>query len=278
MTKSKIALIIVGVILLIAIISTSAYLITVRASSKKYNLTKLKADSLPEPVEANEDGFVQLSDLNMHYVRYGEGSQALILIHGNGGSCESLKEAASYLASVYTVYCIDSRCHGKSEDTDVITYDLMAKDVKEFIAAKNLNAPFIMGHSDGGMVALTLASLYPEVPKAVISCGSNSKPETFKFYFTWGVKIKNLFKPDKLNELMLTLPDFNPEFLSRISVPTYIVAGEYDIMPLSDTVYIHNNVKNSEIVILKGENHSSYMSQNGKKAYTLAMSFFPKYE
>lgn len=273
MNKWKIALSITVVILVIAGIGIGTWLGVVRSKSKKYNLITLHVENLPEQQTATEDGYVQLSDLKMHYVKYGDGKYPLILIHGNGGSSESLKEAATYLANDYTVYCIDSRCQGKSENPDVISYDLMAKDVKEFIEAENLVKPYVMGHSDGGMVALTLASAYPDVPGAIISCGSNSRPETFKAYFTIGVKIKNAFKHDKLNDLMLTLPDFNKEFLSKITAPTYIVAGEHDIMPLSDTVYIHENIKNSKIAIIKGANHSSYMSQNGKKAYILAKGF-----
>ena len=212
----------------------------------------------------------------MHFVKYGEGEKTVILLHGNGGSAKSLSEAAAYLANEYTVYCLESRCHGQSSDPGVITYDLMAKDVYEFINAKGLVKPFVMGHSDGGMVALAAASHYPDLLGAVISCGSNSNPATLKSFFRTKVKINNAFKKDKLNDLMLTLPDFTPEFLGRITAPVLVVAGEFDIMPLSDTVYIHDNIANSEIAIVKMANHSSYMSHDGKQAYALAHDYFSK--
>ena len=238
---------------------------------QKYNAIELDTSAVPAPVEEpSEDSFIQLSQVKMHYRIYGNGKTPLVLIHGNGGSVNSLKEAASYLANDYTVYLPESRCHGQSSDPGEISYELMATDLKEFIEAMGLEKPVIMGHSDGGINAITLAAMYPDIPGAIISTGANSHPKTFKLYFPLGVAVKNLFKPDKLNDMMLTLPDFTPEYLSRITCPAYIVGGQFDIMWISDTVYIHENIKGSDMAIVKGASHSTYMSQDGKKAYVLA--------
>ena len=151
----------------------------------------------------------------------------------------------------------------------------MAKDIKEFCEALGIENPYIMGHSDGGINALTLAYTYPDLPGAVISCGANSKPETFKPYFTIGVKVLDFFRPSILNDMMLTLPQMNAELLSQITCPTYIVAGENDIMWLSDTAFLYVSTQPySEIAIIKNANHSSYISQDGKQAYVLAKDYF----
>lgn len=237
----------------------------------RYNAQTLTVGELPTPVEAPEtDAYIQLSEVNMHYRIYGTGKPPLLLIHGNGGSVKSLQEAAAYLANDFIVYLPESRCHGSSSDPGEISYQLMAKDLKEFIEAMGLEKPVIMGHSDGAINAITLAAEYPDLPGAIIACGANSHPRTFKPYFPLGVAIKNLFHKDKLNDMMLTLPDFTPEYLSRITCPAYIVSGQFDIMWNSDTVYLAGNIPGSDMTILRGETHSSYMSQNGEKAYTLA--------
>ena len=274
MKKKTVVLLVCFLIILLAAVGAGVYFIVVRNQSKNYNLVRLREEDLPQKAEKCEDGTVELSDMTMHYVRYGVGEQPVVLIHGNGGSCESLKELAQYLASDYSVYCIDSRCQGHSSDPGVITYDLMAKDVYEFIGAKLTKKPYVLGHSDGAIVALSLAANYPDSLAACVSCGANSHPKTFKFYFTAGVWIKNLFQKDKLNDLMLTLPDFTPDFLSRITAPTYVVAGEYDIMPLSDTVYLHEHIAGSRIAVVKGADHSSYISRHGGRIYQLAKAFF----
>lgn len=275
MKKSKKVIAAVGCVAVVAALAFGAWRITVRQQSKNYNLITLDTSSVPFPVAGPlmEDD-VQLSEVKMHYAVYGEKGKPLILIHGNAGSKQSLAEAARYLANDYKVYVPESRCHGESSDPGEISYDLMAKDIKEFCQALKIEKPYIMGHSDGGITALTLAYTYPDLPGAVISCGANSVPETFKPYFTFWVKLSNLKSPDKLNDMMLTLPQMNKELLSKITCPTYIVAGEHDIMWLRDTAFIYESIlPHSKVSIIKDADHSSYISQDGKQAYVLARSY-----
>ena len=264
-----------GCVVLTAVVSLGIWQIYVRNESKKYNLITLDTSSLPNPVsKAEDEGYIQLSEVKMHYEIYGKKGYPLILVHGNGGSLDSLREAATYLANDYKVYLIESRCHGKSSDPGEISYDLMAKDIKEFCEKMKLHKPYLMGHSDGGINALTVAYTYPDLLGGFISCGANTTPKTFKPYFPLGVWVLNKVKPDKLNDMMLTLPQMNKELLSKITCPAYIVAGEYDIMWLADSVFIHECIRGSKIAVIKGANHSSYISQNGKEAYVLAKEFF----
>lgn len=276
MKKGKKLLIVAGCVVLVTAIGVTGWKIAVRQASKDYNLITLDTSSVPSPAEGplKEDD-VHLSEVKMHYAVYGEEGHPLILIHGNGGDKNSLAEAASYLANDYKVYVPESRCHGQSSDPGVISYDLMAKDIKEFCEALGIEKPYVMGHSDGGINALTLAYTYPDLPGAIISCGANSVPEEFKPYFTIGVKLMDLFRPDKLNDMMLTLPQMNEELLSKITCPTYIVAGENDIMWLRDTAFLYESTQPySKVAIIKGANHSSYISQDGKQAYVLAKEYF----
>lgn len=265
----------VGCVALSAVVGLGVWQIYVRQQLKNYNLITLDTANVPEPFSGTvEEADVELSEMTMHYAVYGEKGHDLILVHGNGGSKKSLEEAALYLANNYKVYVIESRCHGQSSDPGEISYDLMAKDIKEFCDKMKLNKPYLMGHSDGGINALTVAYTYPDLLGGFVSCGANSVPETFKPYFPLGVRVLNLIKPDKLNDMMLTLPQIDAEKLSKITCPAFIVAGEYDIMWLSDTVFIHENIKDSKVAIIKGANHSSYISQDGKQAYVLAHEFF----
>ncbi len=279
MKKSKNALKIIGSVALAVVLGAGVWQFVVHEQSKKYNIITLDTSNVPSPVTSpiKEDD-IQLSEIKMHYSVYGDKKYPLILVHGNGGSQNSLKEAATYLANDYTVYVIESRCHGQSSDPGIISYDLMAKDIKEFIEKMGLEKPYLMGHSDGGINALTVAYTYPDLLGGFISCGANTTPDTFKPYFTIGVKVNELFNPNKLNDMMLTLPHINEELLSKITCPAYIVAGEFDIMWLSDSAFIHKSIKNSKIAIIKGGNHSSYISQDGKQAYVLAHDFFSSIE
>lgn len=244
---------------------------------QKYNAITLDMSNLPSPVVGpRTDDFVQLEEVRMHYQVFGEGKTPLILIHGNGGSVQSLQEAARYLANDYTVYLPESRCHGKSSDPGEISYALMAKDYAQFIKAMKMEKPLIVGHSDGAINAIQLAADYPDLPGAIVACGANSNPATFKPYFPLGVAVKNLFAPDKLNDMMLTLPDFTPEYLAQVTCPAYIVSGQFDIMWLTDTVYLHENIAGSDLAVIRRATHSSYMSQDGRQTYVLARTWFDK--
>ena len=273
--KMKTVLKAVGCVAVAVAVGTGIFKGYVRVQSQKYNMITLDTSSLPEPVkEPSYEGDVQLSEVKMHYAVYGEKGHDLILVHGNGGSMDSLKEGAQYLANDYKVYVIESRCHGQSSDPGEISYDLMAKDIKEFCEEMKLTKPYLVGHSDGGINALTVAYTYPDLLGGFISCGANTTPDTFKPYFTIGVKVLDTFRPDKLNDMMLTLPQMNGELLGKITCPSYIVAGENDIMWLSDTVFIHESIKDSKVAIIKDANHSSYISQDGKQLYVLTKDFF----
>lgn len=241
----------------------------IRLNPEKYNYSVATITDLPEKTtEPSEDGFAGLSQMKMHYEVYGSSGRPMILIHGNGGNANSLRHIAEFFGGEYTVYLIESRCHGQSTDTDVITYDLMADDVAEFITKLQLDKPVIMGHSDGAIVALSLASRHPELPGCVISCGANSRPESAWFQFRFWVHWENLLEKDKLNDLMLSGPDFTEEFLGKITCPVYVVSGEKDLMPVADTYYMYENIPNADITVFKGEDHGSYL--DGGKGYTLA--------
>ena len=249
----------------------ASHFIIVRAWSIKYNLTTLLERELPPVQEAIKDDFVQLSEVKMHYVQYGQKEQSVILVHGNRGSSNSLKELASYLANDYSVYCIDSRCHGESSDPGILSYDLMAKDVYEFINAKGLTNPYFVGHSDGGIIGIILSANYPNAIKANIACGANSKPKGLKNNYLRTCK-RN--KDNKYYKLMLDEPNLTKDILSKIKTPTYIVAGEYDVIRLSDTIFLHKNIPDSRIAIIKNNGHSTYISKNGKLIYHLAYDYF----
>lgn len=244
---------------------------------QQYNAITLDTSGLPSPVaQPRTDAFVQLEDVKMHYQIWGDGPTPLILIHGNGGDVRSLREAAQYVANDFTVYLPESRCHGESSDPGEISYALMAKDYAQFIEKMGLQKPLIMGHSDGGINAIQIAADYPDLPGAIIACGANSRPDKFKPYFPFGVAVKNLFLPDKLNDMMLTLPDFTPDYLAQITCPAYIVSGQYDILWLTDTVYLHENIPGSDMAVVRRATHSSYLSQNGRQAYVLAKTWFDR--
>lgn len=99
---------------------------------------------------------------------YGTDGAPLIILHGLFGSARNWAGISKHLAKTHRVYTLDLRNHGSSGQTSSMTYSEMAADVAEFLHARNISAPIVMGHSMGGKVAMQLALEDPDVLKGLL--------------------------------------------------------------------------------------------------------------
>ena len=96
---------------------------------------------------------INVNNVNLYYEVYGDGDP-IMLLHGNSETHEIFDKLIEKLKDKYKVYAIDSRCHGKSEDTKIISYELMRDDVICFIKKLNISKPILYGFSDGGNIGV----------------------------------------------------------------------------------------------------------------------------
>jgi pimeloyl-ACP methyl ester carboxylesterase len=89
----------------------------------------------------------------------GEGPP-LVILHGLFGSARNWRTIAERLADRYHVYAVDLRNHGESGHADTMTFSEMIDDLREFLDARGLDRPAILGHSVGGKIAMLFALLY----------------------------------------------------------------------------------------------------------------------
>ncbi len=95
--------------------------------------------------------------MELHSTILGEGKPFLIL-HGFLGMSDNWKTLGKQFAKDgFQVHLIDQRNHGKSPHSDDFSYELMAKDIKEYCDAKNLKSIILLGHSMGGKTAMLAA-------------------------------------------------------------------------------------------------------------------------
>jgi len=110
-----------------------------------------------------------VNGLRLHYTRTGGDKPPLILAHGfsDDGSCWN--PVAEALESDYDIIMPDVRGHGFSEAPERgYTIKEQVEDLKELINALGLHKPLMLGHSMGALTTLTLAGLYPDIPKAIL--------------------------------------------------------------------------------------------------------------
>ena len=218
----------------------------------------------------------EVNGININYEKTGKGEQSIILLHGNGEDHTMFFELSQLLAKDFTVYALDSRGHGESDPVDHLTYDEMAEDVVSFIKKKKIKHPILYGFSDGGILGLLIAIRHPGLISKLIISGANLKPTGLKNWFLRQCELDYEANHSPLIELMLNNPNISHEELHTIHIPTLILAGEDDLVKEAHTESIHRNIENSQMQILAGEGHDTYVIHNPKLYDIIAPFLFKK--
>jgi pimeloyl-ACP methyl ester carboxylesterase len=96
----------------------------------------------------------------LSYTSRGEG-RPLVVLHGLFGSGKNWQSHTRQFADRFEVINVDLRNHGQSFHADEMNYPAMAADVAQLLQGLGLRDCYILGHSMGGKVAMTLAVKYP---------------------------------------------------------------------------------------------------------------------
>lgn len=206
---------------------------------------------------------IKVNNIELYYEKYGTG-KPIILIHGNQESHEIFDKLIEKLKNNYEIYAIDSRCHGKSDNPKEISYNLMSNDIIQFIKKLNIEKPILYGFSDGGIIGLLVAIKETELLSNLIISGANISPNVLSPAFTIISRIMYFFTRNKYIKMMLNEPNISLEELQNIKIPVHVLAGEKDIIKFEHSKLIADNIKNSTLEIVKGENHESYIIHSEK--------------
>lgn len=206
-----------------------------------------------------------MSDIQLHYFEQGQG-QPLILLHGNGESCNYFEHQIPFFSKNYRVIAIDTRGHGKSPRGEKpFTIKQFAEDLRSFMDEKGMEKAILLGFSDGGNIALTFALKYPDRVEKMVVDGANLFPSGVKPLYQWpieiGYRIAKLFakKSEKAKQnadmlgLMANEPHIEPSELASLMMPVLVVAGNKDMIKESHTRLIYESLPNAQLTILEGD-------------------------
>lgn len=119
------------------------------------------------------DQFVDIGGLRTRFWQVGAG-EAVILIHGLGGSVEQWSANVDVLSRTYRVFCLDMIGCGKTDKPASSDYSIesLARFMDLFITAKGIETFSLVGLSMGGGVCLRYALDYPAKVTNLILVGS----------------------------------------------------------------------------------------------------------
>ncbi|MCX6068353.1 MAG: alpha/beta hydrolase [Chloroflexi bacterium] len=122
---------------------------------------------------------IEINGAHIYYQVYGDdhaGRVPILLIHGSTITGElDWAQIAPLLARDYKVYVPDCRGHGKSTNPGgKYSFRQMAADNAAFIRALGYERMHIIGHSNGGNVALVTLLEHPEVTQTAIPQAANA--------------------------------------------------------------------------------------------------------
>ena len=113
----------------------------------------------PFPMPGWASGTCRANGTDVHYLRTGGDKPPVVLLHGLTADGACWTPLARALESDYDVVMPDARGHGSSGAPDGgYRYDDLAADAVGFVDALGLRAPFLLGHSMGGMTAAVVAA------------------------------------------------------------------------------------------------------------------------
>ena len=116
----------------------------------------------------------------INYICKNKGENAIVFLHGWGGSIASFSSLSEQLDNFSTKHIlIDFPPFGKSEEPKEVwtLYDYV-ECIKMILDAENVKKVIFVAHSFGGRVAICFANLYTnKVQKMIITGGAGIKPK-----------------------------------------------------------------------------------------------------
>ncbi|MBR2809301.1 MAG: alpha/beta hydrolase [Erysipelotrichaceae bacterium] len=263
-----------------------------------------------------KNGSVSIAETEMYYVAFGSGDKKLVVLPGLSDGLATVKGKALVLAPSYTSFFRDYTVYmfsRKNRMPEGYTIEDMADDQVTVMKSLGIDKASIMGVSQGGMIAQSIAIDHPEmVEKLILVVTAPYANEVAKSAVeTWIIMAKSgdhaalmrdsaqkmysgayLKKNRKLIPLLakITKPKDYDRFLKnahailsfnvrddlhKIKAPTLIIAGSEDHTVGSDAAYeLNKGILNSELFVYEGLGHGLY--EEAKEFYDRVLAFCKK--
>ena len=129
---------------------------------------------------ANSEGQSRYTSLNatrIHYLNYGKGPEALVLIHGWTCNLDNWRDQIPDFEKRSRVIAIDLPGHGQSDKPQIAyTMDLFARAVDAVLRDAGVKRAVLVGHSMGTPIARQFYRIYPKKTLAIVIVDGALRP------------------------------------------------------------------------------------------------------
>ncbi len=223
--------------------------------------------------------YIQIGEVKTWYEQEGSG-EPLVLLHGGMATNGLWAPQMPDFAARFRLVAPERRGHGHTPDVaGPLSYDVMAADTIGFLETVVGGPAHLVGFSDGGIVALVVAMMRPELVHKVVAISahfdtSGIVPEATAMMASWTAASDEVamlrvayeaVSPDgprhwpvvfaKFLEMAATQPTISIEELGAISAPTLVLAGDDDMIRLEHTAELSRAVPNSQLGLVPGTSH-----------------------
>jgi proline iminopeptidase len=194
------------------------------------NLSSAFADTSDQKLTVGSHD-AKLADVSLHYEVTGQGPLVFVTSPGWGIGSLYLQRGLATLESSFTVIFVDTRGSGESSrpaDNRQMSMATMADDIDRLRDYLGLDSINLIGHSNGGTIALDYAERYPQRLKKVVLIDTEvlddrDNEATERYLTLWGNDPKFKSSVAALHHTLATVYNTDEEFstsLARI-LPLY---------------------------------------------------------
>ena len=233
--------------------------------------------------------FIEINGAKIFYETFGEDKPnraPVVLIHGSPNTGQyDWNLVAPLLAREYRVIVPDCRGHGQSSNPRLsYSFKEMANDTVALVRALGYERAHIIGHSNGGNIALVTLVEHPDIVQTAVIQAANAyvsadlierEPSVFD-----SARVER-DDPGWMNEMIalhgathgkdywrellritlheiITEPNYTPDDLKRVRRPTLVIQGENDRVnaPMRHAQFIAQNIPNTEYWLPRGIGHN----------------------
>ena len=230
---------------------------------------------------------MKVNDIELFYEVRGE-DEPIIFSHGWMCDCSVWNSQIEFFSKKYKVIAYDQRGHGKSDKPKAdYSIETLSNDLYSLIQELNLEKVTLVGHSMGGMTAITFALNHPDKVSKLVLVGTSAKMNFSGYIQIWIMMhifsyesfargmIDLLYDPSEqvkkeafdraMNTPKFVTYDCATEFMKnydirdqifKIKVPTLIVVGEKDkATPVEMSRYLNREIEDSKLKIIPDSKH-----------------------